>query len=66
MHIPRRHFISYMALAAMRLSLYGQDLILPLKPDSVRFAVIGDMGTGELPQYEIAREDEHVSRSISF
>jgi Calcineurin-like phosphoesterase len=54
MHIPRRQFISFMALAAMRLSLYGQELILPLKPNSVRFAVIGDMGTGELPQYEIA------------
>jgi len=45
-----------MALAAARLSLYGQSLILPLKPGSVRFAAIGDMGTGELPQYEIARE----------
>src|SRR5580700_6345776 len=56
MNIPRRHFISYMALAATRLSLYGQSLILPLKPGSVRFAAIGDMGTGELPQYEIARE----------
>jgi 3',5'-cyclic AMP phosphodiesterase CpdA len=54
MHIPRRQFISCMALATMRLSLYGQELILPLKPSSVRFAVIGDMGTGELPQYEIA------------
>ena len=43
-----------MALAAMSLSLYGQELTLPLKPNSVRFAVIGDMGTGEKPQYEMA------------
>ena len=63
MHIPRRHFISCMALAAMRLSLYGQALILPLKPNSVRFAVIGDMGTGELPQYEIAAK-MNTSREI--
>jgi 3',5'-cyclic AMP phosphodiesterase CpdA len=54
MHISRRHFISGLALAGMELSLYGQDLILPLKPGSVRFAAIGDMGTGDLPQYEIA------------
>jgi hypothetical protein len=27
---------------------------LPLKPDSVRLAVIGDMGTGKKPQYELA------------
>ncbi len=54
MQIPRRHFISGMALAAMRLSLFGQKLILPLNPNSVRFAIIGDMGTGEAPQYDIA------------
>lgn len=28
----------------------------PLKPDSVRFAVIGDSGTGESPQYEVAQQ----------
>ena len=55
MHIPRRQFLSGMALAAMSLSVHDQDLILPSKPGSVRFAVIGDMGTGELPQYEIGR-----------
>ncbi len=48
MHITRRSFISGMAVAAMRLSLYGQS-------NSVRFAVIGDMGTGELAQYEVGR-----------
>jgi len=61
--IPRRHFISCMALAAMRLSLYGQELILPLKPNSVRFAAIGDMGTGELPQHEIGRK-MNASREV--
>jgi len=32
------------------------DLKLPLKPKSVRFAVIGDSGTGEEPQYQIGQE----------
>jgi predicted phosphodiesterase len=50
----RSIFVSYVALAAISLSLYAQELTLPLKPDSVRFAVIGDMGTGEKPQYELA------------
>ena len=63
MHIPRRYFISYLGMGAIRLSLYGQTLILPLNPDSVRFAVIGDMGTGELPQYEIARR-MNISREV--
>jgi predicted phosphodiesterase len=50
----RSVFVSCVALAALSLSLYSQQTALPLKPNSVRFAVIGDMGTGENPQYELA------------
>jgi len=50
----RSVFVYCVALAAISLSLYAQNLALPLKPDSVRFAVIGDMGTGKKPQYEVA------------
>ena len=50
----RAAFFSAVALAALGLPLYAQELTLPLKPNSVRFAVIGDMGTGEKPQYELA------------
>ena len=32
------------------------DIRLPLKEKSVRFAVIGDSGTGEKDQYEIAKQ----------
>ena len=52
--IRRLACYSSLALAAVGLSLYAQELTLPLKPNSVRFAVIGDMGTGETPQYETA------------
>ena len=52
----RSAFVSCVALAAISLSLCAQDLTLPLKPDSVRFAVIGDMGTGKKPQYEVAEQ----------
>jgi hypothetical protein len=31
-------------------------LQLPLKPNSVRFAMIGDTGTGERAQYEVAQQ----------
>jgi 3',5'-cyclic AMP phosphodiesterase CpdA len=34
------------------------DVRLPLKDKSVRFAVIGDSGTGDRDQYEVAREME--------
>ena len=47
-------FVSCVALAAISLSLYARELALPLKPDSVRFAAIGDMGNGNKEQYEVA------------
>jgi hypothetical protein len=34
----------------------AQDLALPLKPDSVKFAVIGDNGTGEQGEYDVAMQ----------
>ena len=39
---------------------------LPLKPRSVRFAVIGDMGTGEKAQYEIAAQMERYRARTDF
>src|SRR5207249_10309630 len=34
------------------------DVRLPLEQQSVRFAVIGDSGTGDRPQYEVAQQME--------
>jgi hypothetical protein len=39
---------------------------LPFKKDSVRFAVIGDMGTGDKAQYEIAQQMERHREMIGF
>jgi 3',5'-cyclic AMP phosphodiesterase CpdA len=39
---------------------------LPLKPNSVRFAVIGDMGTGGKEQYEVARQMELSRQKAGF
>ncbi len=39
---------------------------LPLKQDSVRFAVIGDMGTGDKAQYEIAAQMEASRQKTMF
>ena len=54
--VRRSAICASVALAAISLSLSAQKLALPLKPDSVRFAVIGDMGTGKKPQYEVAEQ----------
>jgi 3',5'-cyclic AMP phosphodiesterase CpdA len=38
----------------------------PLKASSVRFAVIGDMGTGEAPQYQVAQQMVAARQSFPF
>jgi predicted phosphodiesterase len=43
-------------LAVSLVSAQAPELKLPLKPKSVRFAVIGDSGTGEKRQFELAQE----------
>jgi predicted MPP superfamily phosphohydrolase len=62
----RAAFFSCVALATLGLSLYAQELTLPLKPDSVRFAAIGDMGTGEKPQYELAAKIIQYRQKFPF
>jgi 3',5'-cyclic AMP phosphodiesterase CpdA len=39
---------------------------LPLKDKSIRFAVIGDGGTGEKPQFEVAQEMVQFHRTFPF
>jgi hypothetical protein len=38
----------------------------PVKPDSVRMAVIGDMGTGETPQYDVSRRMTEAHAKFPF
>lgn len=58
-----RNFLLFVLCA---LSLSGQELTLPLKPNSVRFAVIGDMGTGKRPQFEVAERMMEAHRKAAF
>jgi predicted phosphodiesterase len=53
-------------LSPQTLSLRAQDLTLPVKSDSVRFAAIGDMGTGEPAQYEVAQRMLQLHQKFSF
>lgn len=34
----------------------AQEMVLPLQSGSVKFAVFGDMGTGDTPQFDVARQ----------
>jgi len=53
-------------LAAISVSLYGGQFTPSLQSGSVRFAAIGDMGTGERPQYELAARMETFRRTFPF
>jgi len=44
----------------------GLDVQLPLEAKSVRFAVIGDSGTGQHEQYEVAEKMELYREKVNF
>ena len=52
----RRSFLFLSILTVLTAVLLADEFKFPLKSDSVRFAAIGDMGTGEQPQYETAQQ----------
>src|ERR1051325_5450389 len=58
----RRVFSTFLVFAFVigaRLSPAQQELSLPARPESLKFAVIGDTGTGDSPQYDVgARMNE--------
>src|SRR5262245_55525078 len=54
--VRMRSGLPLLAVLASALALGQDKLTLPLKPDSLRFAVIGDTGTGDDSQYQTARQ----------
>jgi 3',5'-cyclic AMP phosphodiesterase CpdA len=64
----RRHVLIILAIcvAALALPVAAQNLTLPVKPGSVRFAVIGDTGTGEKAQYEVAQRIVEYRQKFPF
>ena len=44
----------------------GVQVKLPLHKNSVRFAVIGDSGTGDKDQYEVAQRMEAYRKAVNF
>jgi 3',5'-cyclic AMP phosphodiesterase CpdA len=62
----RSVFLLLLAGLVLNARVWGADLALPLKPRSVRFAVIGDSGTGERPQYEVAQQMAKIRENFSF
>jgi 3',5'-cyclic AMP phosphodiesterase CpdA len=46
--------------------LAAQETALPNHPESVKFAAIGDMGSGERPQYEVGEQMAAVRKRFPF
>jgi predicted MPP superfamily phosphohydrolase len=62
----RRLFILAVFVAGLALPVAAQNLTLPVKSGSVRFAVIGDTGTGETAQYEVAQRIVEYRQKFPF
>lgn len=62
----RQAGIPLAALACVLAAIPSVADDLPLKSGSTRFAVIGDMGTGDKPQYEVAAVMEEYRRKTAF
>jgi hypothetical protein len=53
-------------LQAQKQAAKTTDIALPLQSNSVRFAVIGDSGTGDGPQYDVAQRMKASHDKVSF
>jgi 3',5'-cyclic AMP phosphodiesterase CpdA len=62
----RRKSIFLLPLALVAASYAADSFKFPLKSNSVRFAAIGDMGTGESPQYAVAQRMAAVRQEFPF
>ena len=63
----RRRIFLFLIILTVLMSVLGADEFkFPLKPDSVRFAAIGDMGTGKPPQYETAQQMLKAREAFPF
>jgi 3',5'-cyclic AMP phosphodiesterase CpdA len=62
----RRSFLFLGILTVLTAGLLAEEFKFPLKSDSVRFAAIGDMGTGAPPQYEVAQRMLKVRQTFPF
>jgi len=65
---PLRRLIPIVVLvtAVVCPALLGQAFRLPNRPDSVKFAAIGDNGTGDRPQYEVADQMAKLQATFPY
>ena len=57
---------AFLIVGVLSLTGTAQKVTLPLAQTSTRFAVIGDTGTGDKPQYDIGRRLEEYRQRVDF
>ena len=63
----RRLYSTLLVVAAVAsAALLAQSSPLPNRPDSLKFAAMGDNGTGDRPQYEMAQQMAKVHDAFAF
>ena len=65
-HAIRFPIAAILLIGGLSLTATAQKVTLPLAKDSTRFAVIGDTGTGDKPQYDIGRRLEEYRQRVDF
>jgi 3',5'-cyclic AMP phosphodiesterase CpdA len=64
----RRHLVPTLLIVAAIASaaLFAQSPALPNRPGSLKFAAMGDNGTGDRPQYDLAQQMAKVHATFPF
>lgn len=65
--LVKTRLIALLVAAVTAAAVFGQSLVaLPNRPDSVKFAAIGDNGTGERAQYEVGKQMLNAHAAFAF
>ena len=61
-----KHLLPLAIVAALTAGVLAQDIVLPNKASSLRFAVIGDTGSGDDNQYKLAKVFVDIRQKYPF
>jgi predicted phosphodiesterase len=65
-HAVGSSMLAMALIGALSFTGTAQHVTLPLAKDSTRFAVVGDTGTGDKPQYEVGQRLEEYRERVNF
>jgi 3',5'-cyclic AMP phosphodiesterase CpdA len=66
MRTHKRPLFAFVIISALAAGAIAQDLTVPNAKDSLKFAVIGDSGTGNSDQYRLAKKFAEIRQRFPF